>query len=162
MRRDSIAWLCCWCSHSLLSCTHVIALSLLLFPFFAVYLPHKCTFAIPFLQLSWKAAEFSLVKCLTLLFQLIIHLVLWKPLHWLPSQERKTRRVSHVSNWTVLVEKKYRNNLHTHVLHHPYVYSHHGGGSEGCLILGIHSCCIQRHFTGVWGLFQLLVPAGDI
>lgn len=79
-----------------------------LIPFYYVFilLLHPCYFSLfcclPITQayfcLSSSAAElkssrtppFSPVKYPTLLFQLIIHWVLWKPLQWLPSQETRT------------------------------------------------------------------------
>lgn len=80
----------------------------ILIPFYYIFilLLHSCYFSLfcslPTMQVyschSFSAAEmkssrtppFSLMKYLTLLFQSIIHWVLWKPLQWLPSQERKT------------------------------------------------------------------------
>lgn len=96
VRKYSIAQLCRCCSHSL----HYV---------FAILLFHPCYFHffcnLPITQMyccihrhachSSSAAEYSRaspflpVKHLTLLFQLLIHWVLWKPLQWLPFQERK-------------------------------------------------------------------------
>lgn len=84
MRKDSIARLCCCCSHSLRYVFAILLFQLHYFPFFAIYLSH-CSSAAEYS----RAALFLPVKHLTTLFQLLVHWVLWKRLQWLPFQERK-------------------------------------------------------------------------
>lgn len=130
-------------------------------PFFAVYLPHKCTFTTPFLQLSWKAAEFSPVKYLTLLFQLIIHWVLWKLLQWLPSQERK------MGGFLMYPTELFWWRGNMELMHTPMwcsipVCAQAMKEAVSGVSSWEHSGCTQGPPTAGWGLSQVPAPTGDI
>lgn len=62
---------------------------------------------------------------------------------------KENGRVCYVPDWTVQMERKYRNDLHTHTVHRPYVYSWHEEGSVNAVSSSEHTAAAFRGISQV-------------
>lgn len=155
MRKDSIAWLCCCCFHSLHYVFAILLFPPCYFPFFTVYLSRKCTvvsmgvLATPLS--SWIHQSFTVFTSETSdpAFSTANSLSSVKATSLINISGKENGRVLHVPDCTVQMERKYGNYLHTHTVHRPYVYSWHEEGSVNAVSSSEHTAAAFRGISQV-------------